>query len=353
MEPASGVSPILLVPLVVLIFSLLVIVHESGHFFTAKLAGIKVEQFSVGFGPQLLGWQRGETLYAVRAIPLGGFVKLAGMDGSMEAGPRSFNAHPLWQRFIVIVAGSAFNLALPVLIFFGVYTTVGTAEVQTPIAVSAVDSGTPASNVGLQSGDVIRSVNGRPINKFEDLRSALDAAKDTPVTVVIDRNGQLLTLTVTPKLDPASGSYILGFHPAIHTSKPGPVSAAGLALRDTGDSIVGIVGGIYQLATDKKLGGLLGPRGLEGPVGIVKTTAKAAQAGPLSLVGVIALLSLSLGLANILPFPALDGGRAAFLVLELVRGRPVDPAREQVVHYVGLALLFGLIGLVTYNDLLR
>ncbi len=346
-------SPVVLVPLVVIIFSLLVIVHESGHFFTAKLAGIKVEQFSVGFGPQLLGWRRGETLYAVRAIPLGGFVKLAGMDGSMDAGPRSFNAHPLWQRFIVIVAGSAFNLALPVLIFFGVYTTVGTAEVQTPIAVSAVDSGTPASNAGLQSGDVIRSVNGRPINKFEDLRSALDAAKDTPVTVVVDRNGQLMTLTVTPKLDPASGSYILGFHPAIHTSRPSPLNAAGLALRDTGDSIVGIVGGIYQLATDKKLGGLLGPRGLEGPVGIVKTTAKAAQAGPLSLVGVIALLSLSLGLANILPFPALDGGRAAFLVLELVRGRPVDPAREQVVHYVGLALLFGLIGLVTYNDLLR
>jgi regulator of sigma E protease len=216
-----------------------------------------------------------------------------------------------------------------------------------------VDSGTPASNAGLQSGDVIRSVNGRSINKFEDLRSALDAAKDTPVTVVVDRQGQVVTLTVTPKLDQASGSYILGFHPAIHTWKPGPVNAAGMALRDTGDSIVGIVGGIYQLATDKKLGGLLGPRGLEGPVGIVKTTAKAAQAGPLSLVGVIALLSLSLGLANILPFPALDGGRGAFLVLELVRGRPVDPAREQVVHYVGLALLFGLIGLVTYNDLLR
>jgi regulator of sigma E protease len=346
-------SPVVLVPLVIIIFSLLVIVHESGHFFTAKLAGIKVEQFSVGFGPQLLGWQRGETLYAVRAIPLGGFVKLAGMDGSMDAGPRSFNAHPLWQRFIVIVAGSAFNLALPVLIFFGVYTTVGAAQVQTPIAVSAVDSGTPASDAGLQSGDVIRSVNGRAIDKFEDLRSALDAAKDTPVTVVVDRHGQLLTLTITPKLDPASGSYILGFHPAISTWKPGPVDAAGMALHDTGDSIVGIVGGIYQLATDKKLGGLLGPRGLEGPVGIVKTTAKAAQAGPLSLVGVIALLSLSLGLANILPFPALDGGRAAFLVLELVRGRPVDPAREQVVHYVGLALLFGLIGLVTYNDLLR
>jgi regulator of sigma E protease len=346
-------SPVILVPLVIIIFSLLVIVHESGHFLTAKLAGIKVEQFSVGFGPQLLGWQRGETLYAVRAIPLGGFVKLAGMDGSMEAGPRSFNAHPLWQRFMVIVAGSAFNLTLPVLIFFGVYTTVGAAEVQTPIEVSAVDTGTPASNAGLQAGDVIQSINGRSINKFEDLRGALDAAKDTPVTVVVDRHGQQLTLTVTPKLDPASGSYILGFHPAGRTWKPGPVEAAGLAVRQTGESIVGIGGGIYQLATDKSLGGLLGPRGLEGPVGIVKTTARAAQAGILSVVGVVALLSLSLGLANILPFPALDGGRAAFLVLELIRGRPVDPAREQVVHYVGLALLFALIGLVTYNDVLR
>src|SRR5438477_11730795 len=173
-------SPIILVPLVIVIFSGLVIVHESGHFLTAKLSGIKVGQFSVGFGPQLLGWQRGETLSAVRAIPLGGFVKLAGMDGSMDAGPRSFNAHPLWQRFMVIVAGSAFNLALPVLIFFGVYTTVGAAEVQTPIQVSAVDAGTHASSAGLQAGDPLRSVNGHPINQFQDLPNALDASKGTP-----------------------------------------------------------------------------------------------------------------------------------------------------------------------------
>src|SRR5256884_1212688 len=232
-ERAAGVSPVILIPLVILIFSGLVIVHESGHFLTAKLSGIKVEQFSVGFGPQLVGWQRGETLYAIRAIPLGGFVRLAGMDGSMDAGPRSFNAHPLWQRFIVIVAGSAFNLALPVLIFFGVYTTVGAAEVKTPIEVSAVDTGTPASTAGLQAGDVIRSVNGRPINKFEDLRSTLDAARDTLVTVVVDRHGQPVTLTATPKLEPASASYILGFHPAIHSFKPGPVDAAGPAPPDT------------------------------------------------------------------------------------------------------------------------
>src|SRR5260370_41178201 len=117
--------------------------------------------------------------------------------------------------------------------------------------------------------------------KFEDRRSALEAAKATPVTVVVDRHGQLLTLTVTPKLDQASGGYILGFHPAIHTWKPGPVDSAGRADRDTGDSIVGIATGIYQLATDKRLGGLLGPTGLEGPVRIATPTATAAQAGPL------------------------------------------------------------------------
>ncbi|HEX3629918.1 MAG TPA: M50 family metallopeptidase [Candidatus Dormibacteraeota bacterium] len=346
-------SGVLLVPLVIVIFSLLVIVHESGHFLTGKLFGIKVEQFSVGFGPKLFGVERGETLYAVRSVPLGGFVKLAGMDGSMDAGPRSFNAHPLWQRFIVIVAGSAFNLILPVFIFSAVFMTVGLSQVKTPIEVGSVDPGTPAAAAGMRSGDVIQSVNGHPIRQFVDLPNTLNASKGTPVTVVIERDGQTLQLVITPRLDSSTGGYILGFHPAAVTTKPSPPEAAWLGVRETGNAIVGIVGGIYELATNKSLGGLLGPNGLEGPVGIVKTTARAAQAGVLSVVGVVALLSLSLGLANILPFPALDGGRAAFLVIELIRGRPVDPAREQVVHYVGLALLFGLIGLVTYNDVLR
>ena len=346
-------SPVVLVPLVVLIFSLLVIVHESGHFLTAKLSGIKVEQFSIGFGPKLFGIQRGETLYAVRGVPLGGFVKLAGMDGSMEAGPRSFNAHPLWQRFLVIVAGSAFNLILPIFIFTAVFMSVGLAQVKTPIEVGSVDAGTPAATAGLRSGDVIRSVSGHAIVQFQDLPNSLNASKGVPVSVTIERGGTLLTLVITPRLDQSTGGYILGFHPAAITSRPSPPEATWLGVRETGNAIVGIVGGIYELATNKSLGGILGPNGLEGPVGIVKTTARAAQTGVLSVVGVVALLSLSLGLANILPFPALDGGRAAFLVLELVRGRPVDPAREQVVHYVGLALLFGLVGLVTYNDVLR
>jgi regulator of sigma E protease len=346
-------NPIVVGVLILLIFTGIVVVHESGHFLIAKLSGIKVEQFSVGFGPLLFGRQRGETLYAVRGIPLGGFVKLAGMDGSMEAGARSFNAHPLWQRFSVIVAGPVFNLALTILIFFGVFVFIGTSDVQTPVHVSSVDANTPASAAGLQTSDVIRSVDGHAITQFEDLPNALNASKGALVTVVVDRSGQSLTFTATPRYDQATGAYVLGFHPAIVAHKLTPVQAAPIAFQRTGESIVGTFTGLYQLATDKTLGGFFGPRGLEGPVGIVKTTAKAAQGGGLSLIGIVAFLSLSLGLLNILPFPALDGGRAAFLVLELIRGRPVDPQREQVVHYVGLALLFGLIALVTYNDVLR
>src|SRR5207248_8647579 len=128
---------------------------------------------------------------------------------------------------LIILSGSTYNLASPVLIFFSTYTTVGAAEVKTTIQVSSVDAGTPASTAGLRDGDVIQSVNGHPISRFEDLRSALDAAKNAPVTVVVERGGQPLTLTVTPKLDPSSGGYILGFHPAIRSWKPGPVESAG------------------------------------------------------------------------------------------------------------------------------
>lgn len=342
----------LLAVVIVLIFSGIIILHESGHYLSAKLASIRVEQFSLGFGPMLFGRQRGETLYAVRAIPLGGFVKLAGMDGS-DVGPRGFNAHPLWQRFIVIVAGSALNLLLPVLIFFGTFTLVGTEDFKTPIQVSSVDQTKPAGPAGIRSGDVILAVDGHRITQYNDLHRWVNASNGKPVSVTVQRSGETQTFTITPVYDAESGGFVIGVRPAIVTYHYGPLQAAGLSIQRTGESIGGIFVGIYQLATDKRLGGILGPKGIEGPVGIVKTTAQVAQGGGLNLIPFIGFLSLSLGLVNILPFPALDGGRAAFLVLEAIRGRPVDPAREQMVHYVGLAILFGLIGLVTYNDVLR
>ncbi len=334
--------------IVVLVFSGIIVVHEAGHFLTAKAVGIRVDQFSVGFGPLLLGARRGETLYALRAIPLGGFVKLAGMDGSMEAGPRSFNAHPLWQRFLVIVAGSVFNLILPVALFFVIFV------LGSPVRVDHVDPGTPASQAGIQRGDVIRSVDGHPVEQLGDLRRWVNASQGAPVSVQVERRGHVLTFTAAPiqGLKGASG-YALGVGVTGGLKAMPPPQAATTSVRETGNLIAGTFQGLYLLATDQQLGGFLGPNGVQGPVGIVKHTADEARGGGAMLTFWIGFLSLSLGLVNILPFPALDGGRAAFLVLEVIRGRPVDPAREQMVHYVGLAILFGLIGLVTYHDVLR
>ncbi len=341
-------SWILTAILVILVFSGIIVVHEAGHFLTAKAMGIRVDQFSVGFGPQLFGGRRGETHYALRAIPVGGFVKLAGMDGGMEAGPRSFSAHPLWQRFIVIVAGSAFNLAVPIVLFSAILVA------GSPVRVDQVDPGTPASRAGFQPGDVIRAVDGHPVQVLGDLRSWINAAQGAPVSVQVDRSGRELTLTAQPiqGLRGATG-YALGVGVTGGLRSMGPVQAVSTSVRETASLIAGTFQGLYLLATDKELGGFFGPNGVQGPLGIVKQTAHEARGGGTTLTFWIGFLSMSLGLVNILPFPALDGGRLAFLVLEAIRGRPVDPAREQVVHYVGLAILFALLGIVTYNDVLR
>jgi len=336
-------SGLTLALIVILVFGIIIVVHEMGHFLSAKAVGIQVDQFSVGFGPKLLGFRRGETAYALRALPLGGFVKLAGMDGSMEAGPRSFTARPLWQRLLVIVAGPATNLLMPVIVFFALFI------IGSPFRVDAVLPNSPAAAAGIRAGDLIKAVDGHHVEGRADLRRQLREANGKPVVITVDRNGTLVDLPVTPRKE-AQG-YVLGV--SITLGRYGPLDAFQASVERTWLLISGTFRGLFLLATDKELGGFFGPNGVQGPVGIISATAEEAAAGALQLANWVGFLSLSLGLINILPFPALDGGRAAFLVVEAFRGRPVDPAKEQIVHYVGLAILLGVIGFVTYNDVLR
>lgn len=350
-------NPILLPLVVALVFTLIVVVHEAGHFLTAKAVGIRVDQFSVGFGPRLIGVTVGETTYAIRALPLGGYVKLAGMDphdaGATQSGrpqvtdPRSFNAHPLWQRILVIVAGPAFNLLLPIILFSSVYAF------GAPVQVVSVDSGTPAQAAGIQPQDVVVSVDGHRVEQNSDLRTYVnaDGQAQRPVQVQVNRQGRLVTFTITP--EKRDSGYVLGVRTSPGIKQLAPLAAFRQSVSDTVGLVLGTFQGFYRLATDQSLGGLLGPNGVRGPVGIMQTTADEAQGGPVPLTFWIGFLSLSLGLINILPIPALDGGRLVFLLLEGIRGRPVDPMREQMVHYVGLAILFGFIALVTYNDVFR
>lgn len=340
-------NPALLPVVVALVFTLIVVVHEAGHFLTAKAVGIKVDQFSVGFGPRLVSVTRGETSYAIRALPLGGFVKLAGMDPADQAGPRGFNVHPLWQRVLVILAGPALNLMLPVLLFSAVYA------MGSPVQVVSVDSGTPALAAGIQAHDIILAVDGHRVEQNSDLRAYVNAAGQAqqPVQLEVRRSGQVLTFTISPQK--RQTGYVLGVRTSPGIKQLAPPAAISQSVTDTAGLVVGTFQGFYRLATDQSLGGFFGQNGIRGPVGIMKTTADEARGGPVPLTFWIGFLSLSLGLINILPFPGLDGGRLVFLVIEAIRGRPVDPVREQMVHYVGLAILFGFIALVTYNDVFR
>lgn len=171
---------------IILVFTSIVLVHELGHFVMAKLAGVRVEQFAVGFGPALLALRRGETLYALRALPLGGFVKLAGMD-TAAPGPRDFNSKALWQRFLIIVAGAAMNLVLPIVIFSTIFT------VGAPVRVEEV-IGVPALEAGIVRGDLIRAVDGKPVVRHRDMQRALEDSRGAPVILSIEHGGQTLSL---------------------------------------------------------------------------------------------------------------------------------------------------------------
>ncbi len=328
---------------VVLVFSGIILAHELGHFVMAKLAGVRVEQFAIGFGPALVAARRGDTLYAVRALPLGGFVKLAGMD-TAAPGPRDFNGKPLWQRFLIIIAGAAMNLILPIVIFSTILA------IGAPVRVEEV-IGVPAREAGIVPGDLIRGVDGRQVLRHRDLQAALEDSQGRPVTLAIEHQGRLREIRVTPY--PDHGRWLVGVRVTAGLVRRPPLQALLDGTRQSGEIVTGTLTGLARLLSGSEQGGVAGPRGLVGPVGILNITADQASQGIFSLFFWMAFLSISLGLLNILPFPGLDGGRAAFLVLELVRRRRVDPLREQTVHYIGLAILLALIMFVSYNDIVR
>jgi regulator of sigma E protease len=337
---------------VVAVFGLLITVHEFGHFIVAKLNGVKVLEFNVGFGTPLLRTHRGETAYALRAIPLGGYVRLAGMDDG-ETGPRSFNEKPVWRRVLVIAAGSVTNLVLPLLILFPVVA----ASAGLPVVVREVIAGRPADKAGLRHGDAILNVDGQPVTALTDVRRLVNGANGQPVVVHLKRtDGALEDVTITPlhvqQKNPQTGVvstvYMIGIAPG---GSFDPVRGLPDTTRVYGGLWSSLLGGYGQLFGGRIPGGLTGPCGISGPVGIVRQTAAAAQGGLEELAFFAAFLSLNIGILNLLPLPALDGGRLAFLTLEAIRGKPIDPRNEQRVHYIGFMVLITLILLISYHDL--
>ena len=356
------------------ILGVLVLVHELGHFLFAKGFGIKVLEFGFGFPPRLFSIRRGETLYSINLFPLGGFVKLLGEEDPSD--PRSLAGKPAWVRSFVLGAGSLMNLLLPLLIFtlmfsFPQDTIQGNVEIQ------RIAPGSPAQSAGLIPGDIVSSINGNSVSNIADL------SKEIRLNLGEKTNWEILR----PQ-SRFTGSSVIGGDPGLTTSIP-PMSFqevsfeliprwnppagegnAGIVISTINTEVVSISYPIWVAIPKgmKKMGETLilfrneirgwvlqtsSPQ-ISGPIGIAQISGEVAEAGLAPLLELTALLSLNLAILNILPIPALDGGRLIFVFLEVIRrGRRIPPEKEALIHALGFAVLISFIIVVSYFDILR
>ncbi len=324
----------------VLIFCLLIFVHEFGHFVTAKLCGIKVNEFAIGMGPAFFKKQKGETLYSVRVFPIGGFCAMEGEDEDSED-ERAFNNQPAWQRAIVLAAGSIMNLLTAIVLMIIIAFYMG----QATTTIDVVNDGSPAYEAGIMAGDEIIMIEDKEITEWKDLQTIVGENEGEEITFTVLRDGQETDIAVTPEYDKEAGRSLVGVTP---TMARNPVKAVGAGIQDTWDMTVMMYDLIGQLFT-----GDVSAKELSGPVGIVYVVNDSAKMGLIYVVYLAALLSLNLAVINMLPFPALDGGRLLFLLIRKITGKRVTDEMEGKIHFIGIMLLFALMIYVTWNDIIR
>ncbi|HTX54074.1 MAG TPA: RIP metalloprotease RseP [Candidatus Baltobacteraceae bacterium] len=434
----------------VVVLGVLIFVHELGHFLVAKRSGVGVLKFSLGFGPKLVGVKRGETEYLLSAVPLGGYVKMIGEDPGDESAEaadpeRSFSKKSVGVRSLIILAGPVSNLLLPVVIFWGIFTFVGqpyfvpvigspeagsaaasaglTAgdRIQTvngqpiqrwdeleaklldshgqaltlaierngqkldvsvePRAVKSRDvfgqeieswdiglhplisskigqvlPGQPAQQAGLKAGDRVLAISGQPVTEWDQMAKVIHASPGKPIQITIDRQGQQMTVEVTPKPSKQSGPTgetevgLIGIGPAPESDyrRLDPVSALGAGVRKTADLSALVVTGFVKLVQAK-----ISPKTIGGPILIAQMAGEVAQRGLVDLLSFTALLSINLAILNLLPIPILDGGHLLFSCIEWLRGRPVSLRKREIAQQVGMVLLAALMVFAFYNDIFR
>lgn len=351
----------------VLAFGLIVLSHEFGHFIAAVKSGILVEEFSIGMGPRLWSYKKGDTLFSLKLFPIGGSCRMLGEDTSEgESDDRAFNNKPVWKRIIVITAGVIMNIVLALLITTFIVFVNGFAQPK----IESVMPDYPAEEAGLQKGDVIKKINKTKVNIYDDLAFALERVDGTAMNVVVERDGERFDLELTPKLyEDYDGieRYKIGFTPTRYSPLIGS-AIEGYDRAGFFDSLeVGFFRNIffvkqtfvavYELVTAK-----IGLDQMAGPIGVVdmidETYTEAVETDGhwyaiQNMLSFTALLSINLAVINILPLPALDGGRLVFLIIEGIRRKPVKPETEGVIHFVGFVLLMILAVVVAFNDVFR
>ncbi len=345
----------------IIVLGVLVFFHELGHFLVARLCGVGVEIFSLGFGPRVLGRTVGRTDYRVSAVPLGGFVKMVGEEPDADIPPEdipaSFTHKNVYKRIMIVAAGPLFNLLLAVLIFYVIFLISGTYIRKA--VVGTVTEESPAATAGLQEGDRIAAINGMEINTWKEMSEAISTSGGKHLALTIERNDSEVVKYITPKLTVTTDNifqeeqerYVIGITAGNEfiTRSLGPVEALGQSLERTWFfteltvmSVVKLIQGNVQ--TRDALGG---------PIMIAQMAGEQARAGTTNLVFFIALLSINLAILNFLPIPVLDGGHLLFFSIEAVTGKPVNTRVREVAQQAGIFVLLLLMIFVFYNDISR
>lgn len=339
--------------LLLILIVVLVLSHEAGHFLLAKWRGVRVDEFGIGFPPRLLSFKKGETRYSFNLFPLGGFVKIFGENGDEgEDDPRSFVSKSLGVRSLIVAGGVLANLLVAWLIF-SLLAGIGTPQIADgqngEITIVAVAEDSPAKNAGLRSGDRLRG-----FESVEAVQKFIDERKGTQIILDIERGREFVTVMAVPRLNPPEGEGALGIAMVEIARVAVPWwQAPWEGLKTTGEVFFGTIVALARMAWGL-LSGIPGSAGeVAGPVGIASIVSEVAQFGLLPFFQLMAVLSVNLAVINLLPIPALDGGRLLFFAIEGVRRKPVSPRVSHLVHTIGFAFLIALMLVITYRDIVR
>lgn len=327
----------------ILVLGVIIFIHELGHFMTAKFFKMPVSEFAIGMGPQVYSYDTIKTTYSLRAIPIGGFVNIEGMDidSKVEDG---FNSKPAYARFIVLVAGVFMNFLLAfVIMFTSIYTNGKYVPSNKPIIGEVFKEAKSAEYI--KTKDKILEIDGQKIENWEDIGKKIRELTSSEVNVKLERNGELLSLEVPLTFEPNSNRYVLGVVPEYSIEKFGVLEATNLSIKSGVRIVKDTLTGFKMMLT-----GQVKKEEISGPIGIIKVVGEASKEGLGIVLWLTALLSINIGVLNLLPLPALDGGRIIFVLLEMI-GIRVNKKLEERIHMAGMLLLFGFIIFITTNDI--
>lgn len=343
----------------IIVLGVLIFVHELGHFLVAKWSGVKVLRFSLGFGPRIFSITRGETEYCISGVPLGGYVKMLGEDSDEEVPEedmeKSFPAQSVWKRIGIVLAGPSSNLIFAIIIFTLVYAFAGIPQLLPQIGTVNPDS--PAAKAGLLAGDTVLSINDEAVVDWDQLSNMIQELGEKPLQLKIQRGEETKTLSVTPEVQEVKNIFgepikrpVIGITASgkFNTRKVNPLLAGYYSLVQTWT-----LSKMFLLTVVKLIERVVPLQTLGGPLLIAQMTGQQAQEGFLNLVYFTALISINLGILNLLPIPVLDGGHLFFFLIEAILGRPIGMKKIEMAQRVGMVFLIVLMIFVFYNDIMR